>query len=53
MADKNISIWDKSIYGLVFNGRDVDPKAPVRHIDATDKIVVFTLPNRRGGMKTF
>ena len=49
MADKNIEIWDKSTYGLVFKGREADPKAPVRYIDETDKLVVFTLPNRKGG----
>ena len=49
MADKNIDIWNESVYGLVFKGREADIKAPVRYIDETSKIIIFTLPNRRGG----
>ena len=53
MADKNIDIWNESVYGLVFKGREADIKAPVRYIDETSKIIIFTLPNRRGGAENF
>lgn len=49
MANEQLNIWNDSIFGLVFNGREADPKASVRYIDGNSQIVIFTLPNRKGG----
>ena len=47
---KEISIWNEATYGLLFKGREPDLYAPVRHISANTKLVVFELANsQRGG----
>ena len=45
---KEFSIWSDGIYGMVFNGRIADPKAPVRYISERSKLIVLELPSRMG-----
>ena len=46
---KEVSIWDKGIYGLVFDGREAEPKAPVRYISERNKLVLIERPKQMGG----
>ena len=42
---KEVSIWDKGVFGLVFDGREAEPKAPVRYISERNKLVLILTEN--------
>ena len=39
----DVTIWNDSIYGLIFEGRVPNIDAPVRYISEKDRLVIFTL----------
>ena len=39
----DVTIWNDSIYGLIFEGRFPNLDAPVRYISEKDRLVIFTL----------
>lgn len=49
MTVGEINFWNDSIFGIVFEGREANPKAPVRYISANTEIVIFVLPGTNGG----
>ena len=50
---KEVSIWDKGVFGLVFDGREAEPKAPVRYISERNKLVLIERPKQTGGGRHF
>lgn len=46
-----ISIWDKGIYGMIFDGNEVDLQAPVSPCSPNTKFVIFRVPG--GGERNF
>ena len=49
MTVDKINFWNDSIFGIIFEGRTANPKAPVRYISADTQIVIWTLPGKTGG----
>ena len=39
----DVTIWNDSIYGLIFEGRVPNIDAPARYISEKDRLVIFTL----------